>query len=308
MLNIHHLELFYYVARFGGIAQAVRNMPYGIQQPAISAQIIALEDHLGATLFRRRPFELTDPGRQVLAFIEPFFAGLDDLEARVRGGAADRLRVGASQTVLRDHLPGILHRLREQHPRLKLVLRAGYQLELEHFLTAGEIDVAVTVIDRTIAAGLMARTLIELNLALLVPKSIKAKSAAEILAADRISESLIALRADEAVPRLFQQELARRGLAWPTAIEAGTLELVATYAAEGFGVGLSVEVPGFKPPPGVRLLPLEGFPRLMVGLLWTGKLNPAALALSTLLEDAARALGGSPSNVTPSDVSTPISA
>jgi hypothetical protein len=29
----HHLELFYYVARFGGISEAVRNIPYGIQQP-----------------------------------------------------------------------------------------------------------------------------------------------------------------------------------------------------------------------------------------------------------------------------------
>ena len=38
-MNIHHLELFYYVARHGGIVPAVRNMPYGIQQPAVSGQI-----------------------------------------------------------------------------------------------------------------------------------------------------------------------------------------------------------------------------------------------------------------------------
>ena len=58
-MNIHHLELFYYVARFGGITEAVRNMPYGIQQPAISGQIAQLEEHLGVTLFHRRPFALT---------------------------------------------------------------------------------------------------------------------------------------------------------------------------------------------------------------------------------------------------------
>ena len=29
-MNVHHLELFYYVARHGGIMEAVRNMPYGI--------------------------------------------------------------------------------------------------------------------------------------------------------------------------------------------------------------------------------------------------------------------------------------
>ena len=61
-MNIHHLELFYYVARFGGISEAVRNIPYGIQQPAVSGQILQLEEFLGVTLFQRRPFELTPAG------------------------------------------------------------------------------------------------------------------------------------------------------------------------------------------------------------------------------------------------------
>ena len=42
--NLHHLELFYHVARAGGITAAVRSMPYGIQQPAVSGQI--LHDYL----------------------------------------------------------------------------------------------------------------------------------------------------------------------------------------------------------------------------------------------------------------------
>lgn len=290
MLNIHHLELFYYVARHGGIAQAVRNMPYGIQQPAISAQIIALEDQLGVTLFRRRPFELTVPGRQLFGFIEPFFSGLDEMESRLRGSSAERLRVGASQTVLRDHLPGVLRELRARHPSLKFVLRSGYQQDLERMLAASEIDLAVTVIDRTIASGLKARTLIELPLALYLPKAGRARTVEDILGADRIEEPLIALRPDEALPRLFQQELARRSIAWPTSIEAGTLELVATYAAEGFGVGLGVEIPGVKPPAHIRVLPLTDFPRLPVGLLWVEKLSPVAQALSDQLDAAAKAL------------------
>ncbi len=28
-MNIHHVELFYFVAKYGGIASAVRNIPYG---------------------------------------------------------------------------------------------------------------------------------------------------------------------------------------------------------------------------------------------------------------------------------------
>src|SRR5204862_6629159 len=64
-MNVHHLELFYYVARYGGIMEAVRNMPYGIQQPASSAQVSQLEEFLGLTLFQRRPFALTPGGEKL---------------------------------------------------------------------------------------------------------------------------------------------------------------------------------------------------------------------------------------------------
>src|SRR5438105_12690671 len=76
-MNIHHLELFYYVARHGGIVPAVRNMPYGIQQPAVSGQIARLEETLGTKLFNRRPFALLPPGIELYKFIRPFFDEID---------------------------------------------------------------------------------------------------------------------------------------------------------------------------------------------------------------------------------------
>ena len=54
-MNIHHLELFYYVARHGGISEAVRNIPYGIQQPAVSGQVAQLEEYLGSPCFKGGP-------------------------------------------------------------------------------------------------------------------------------------------------------------------------------------------------------------------------------------------------------------
>src|SRR4029450_3771537 len=68
-MNIHHLELFYYVAKHGGIAAAVRKMPYGIQQPAVSGQIARLEEALGAKLFNRRPFSVLPAGAELFEFI-----------------------------------------------------------------------------------------------------------------------------------------------------------------------------------------------------------------------------------------------
>src|SRR5271165_5017818 len=85
IMNVHHLELFYYVAKHGGIMPAVRNIPYGIQQPAVSGQVAQLEEHLGVTLFQRRPFSLTPPGRKLYRAIEPFFSGLGELETELQG-------------------------------------------------------------------------------------------------------------------------------------------------------------------------------------------------------------------------------
>ena len=47
-MNVHHLELFYYVARHGGISEACRKIPYGVQQPAVSTQVGRLENDIGA--------------------------------------------------------------------------------------------------------------------------------------------------------------------------------------------------------------------------------------------------------------------
>src|ERR1039457_3795815 len=102
-MNIHHLELFYYVARHGGITEAVRNIPYGIQQPAVSGQVALLEEYLGVTLFQRRPFALTPPGEKLYQFIKPFFDNLAPMADKLRGGSSQHIRIGASEIVLRDH-------------------------------------------------------------------------------------------------------------------------------------------------------------------------------------------------------------
>src|SRR5207249_4300130 len=125
-MNIHHLELFYFVARHGGISEAVRNIPYGIQQPAVSGQVGQLEEYLGVTLFQRRPFELTPAGEKLYKFIQPFFSNLDALANELQGGKERHIRIGASTMVLRDHLPELFQSVRKKFPNLKIALREGH--------------------------------------------------------------------------------------------------------------------------------------------------------------------------------------
>src|SRR3954464_3592722 len=98
-MNVHHLELFYYVAKHGGISAAVRHIPYGIQQPAVSGQMRALEENAGAKLFERSPFRLTAAGKKLFAHVQPFFDGLEALETELHDAAEPELRLGASELV-----------------------------------------------------------------------------------------------------------------------------------------------------------------------------------------------------------------
>jgi DNA-binding transcriptional LysR family regulator len=277
MLNIHHLELFYYVARHGGISEAVRNMPYGIQQPAVSAQVLQLEDHLGVTLFQRRPFSLTPPGEKLYHFIHPFFSGLGGVEDQLRGDSL-QLRMGGSGILLRDHLPELLLNVRQRFPKLKLGLREGHRPQLEAWLKRQELDLAVTLLDGKAPAGLTAQPLLDLPLVLLVEKHSKIKSAKDLWRQDRIDEALICLPPTETIPRQFQQELARKGFEWMPRIEVSSLPLIETYVAYGYGVGLYVDIPRYTYSSKIRVLRLDDFAPVVLGALWPGKITPVIQA------------------------------
>ncbi len=294
MLNVHHLELFYYVARHGGISPAVRAMPYGIQQPAVSGQILKLEESIGARLFHRRPFALTPAGERLFAFISPFFGNLADVSGELRGQAAQRLRLAASAAVLDDHVPGLLRELRAGAPRLSLTLREANQAAAENLLLRGEIDLAVTEIDAVPAGGLQSLVLARLPLVLWVCEESPHRQARALLAASAEGKEtgpLIALPPHETLTRRFQDGLRRLGATWEAALEVPSLDLVDTYVAEGFGTGLGLAVPGRTPRAGLRALPLgAGFPPVVVAALWAGRLAPLPAAFLDLVKARAALL------------------
>jgi DNA-binding transcriptional LysR family regulator len=289
-MNIHHLELFFYVAKYEGIAGAVRNMPYGIQQPAVSAQVIQLENDLGMPLFQRRPFELTPAGVELFAFVQPFFENLNSVGETIRGGTMQTIRIGASGVVFREHLPKVLIASKNDFPTLRPILRVGIQPEIEKWLLEGEIDLGITVLDTKPPAELKHDKLLELPLVLVVPSKAKIKSAEAILEQDRIKQTLISLPNNEGISRTFQKELAKRKIDWPNGMEMNSFDLIDNYVSNGFGIGLSLNLPQTKRPRGVKLLPLNDFPNVGIGALWRGQLTPLAESLVEHLKQHAGTL------------------
>lgn len=272
-MNVHHLELFYYVARHGGVSAAARHMPYGIQQPAVSAQIIQLEDNLGTTLFHRRPFSLTKSGAELYAHLRPFFDGLPDVAARLRGSETVAIRIGAPETVQRDYMPRLLARLKKRFPAMRFTLATGQADWLERALQDQEIDIGLGSLLGQRLPGVKHKELLRVEMSLLVPEKSGYTKASSFWERDRIDLPLIALPEIEPVCQLFQAELTKRKVEWFPSLEVPNQELVAHYVAQGFGAGLTLAPGPRAAPPGTRRLPLPDFPSVPYGVLWLGNLN-----------------------------------
>ncbi|MEM9015388.1 MAG: LysR family transcriptional regulator [Verrucomicrobiota bacterium] len=296
-MNVHHLELFYYVAKFEGITEAVRKMPYGIQQPAVSGQILSLERYLGVKLFHRRPFALTPAGEELYDFVYPFFSRLEQVTERLRGEESCHLRLAASAAALTYHLPEVLQKLRSEFPTLRLTLRELGNADLEEALRKQEADVAVAVLHRKPGPAIKSIKMIDLPLALTAPEASPINKFRELTAkapGGQVHHPLISLPKKEPVAMLFQRGLTSRSIRWEPSMEVNELSLIQKYVASGFGFGIAVDIPGMQMPDGVKKIKLPSdFPPLTIGVLHSGDLKNVAKRFIALTSEHASLLQSS---------------
>jgi DNA-binding transcriptional LysR family regulator len=210
---------------------------------------------------------------------------LGAMAQRLRNGGSPQLRIGASEVVLRRHLPEVIERLKQKHPKLRLGLRSGFDTELAAWLRDGQVDVIITPLAGRPPARTRCAQLLRLPLALLVPRKWKVRAADELWAKRRLELPLISMPPRESVSVLFQSGLRRRGIDWPVTIEASSIELITDYVANGRGAGVSVMLPEIVRHPRVQVLELAGFETMAMAALWHGEPAPV---LRDFLEEGLR--------------------
>lgn len=285
-MNVHHLELFYYVAKYEGITASVRKMPYGIQQPAVSGQILQLESELGVKLFNRRPFALTPEGEELYDYVYPFFSKMGLVEESLKGELGKHLRICASASVLRTHLPNVLEKMKLRIPDLKLSLREVEPAAIYSSLLKQQADIAVSIIYGKLTDGLKAKRLLSLPVVLIVPEALNVKSLDDLIVKSddgtgyKSKIPLVGLPANEALQQIFEKGLAKKNITWDVSVEVNSLDVIHSYVCRGFGAGVAVGVPGVAGEKivaeGCKAIPLDGFDPLEVGILYQGTLKPVA--------------------------------
>lgn len=293
--NIYHLELFYYVARYGGITLASHHNPYKVGQPNISLLMRELEETLGGPLFSRSPFGLNPSGRDLYKVLRRLLDDLPSVVRKIKSRATQPqvLRIGTAPVVLREFLPEAMEIIHAQFPGLRFVFQQGLQLQVDNWLYSGQVDVAITVMGRPCPAQYRMEHLLDIPLVLLVAASSPLLSAADLWKAGATrSYELVAPHAEDALTRLFREGLKPLRVEWPCAFEVDSLEAIENLARRKGRVGLYVAVPGRPVPSGFRALPLPRFPAARIGVCWRAGSHPSVDVLVRELRKLARALRG----------------
>ena len=201
------------------------------------------------------------------------------------GKASSHLRLAAPAIASREHIPAVIAGLGKNRPEMELTLIESGQHRVFGLLPREEVDLAIAEIDVKIPPGIRHEILTSLPLVLLLPPGLSMPDGG--IAALAGSQPLVRLPDHTAISRLFAKGLAKQSIHWPSRIEVSTFDLVGAYVSQGFGVGVSVRVPGVKAAKGVSMVDLDDFPEIVIAGLWRGKIHPLAAEVLAGLRDLA---------------------
>ncbi|MEE4250921.1 MAG: hydrogen peroxide-inducible genes activator [Alcanivoracaceae bacterium] len=144
-----------------------------VSQPTLSAAIKKLEDHLGMTLFERRPREV-----RVSAEAEPIIHQaqrvleqaelLEQLADKQRDQLSAPLRIGAIFTVAPYLFPVIVPQIRKAAPQMPLFIEENYTHVLRTKLENGELDAIIVALPFS-GGGLVRAKMYEESFSVLLP-------------------------------------------------------------------------------------------------------------------------------------------
>lgn len=141
-MHLRHARTFVTVAELGTVSKAAVRLR--IAQPALSRQIMDLEQELGLRLFDRvgRRLLLTGEGEQLIAGCRVLLncaSAVTEQAQLLRHGDTGVLKVAGSPQHIESVLSQFLHRYAERYPKVEVKISEGTGSEILTLLEHGEI-------------------------------------------------------------------------------------------------------------------------------------------------------------------------
>ncbi|MBR0232056.1 MAG: LysR family transcriptional regulator [Clostridia bacterium] len=145
-IRLESYKVFYTAAECGSFSEAAKKLY--ITQSAVSQQIKALENELGALLFvrGRKGAKLTSYGELLFEYVNGALERIESAESlfsRMKTLDEGSVRIGAGDTLTRHFLIDIIKAFHEKYPRIKIEVINRVTGETLSMLASGAVDIAL---------------------------------------------------------------------------------------------------------------------------------------------------------------------
>ena len=144
-IRLEQYKVFYIAAKHGSFSEAAKNLY--ITQSAVSQQIRALEEELGATLFVRgkKGAKLTSHGELLYSYAKRAIEEFDNAEnlfSRMKSLDEGTIRIGAGDTITRHYLLNRISVFHDRYPGIKIEIVNRVTDETLSQLYSGKVDIS----------------------------------------------------------------------------------------------------------------------------------------------------------------------
>ncbi|MBF8305463.1 MAG: lysR-type protein [Acidobacteria bacterium] len=238
-MELDQVTAFLEVARNQSFSRAAEKLYR--TQPAISAQIRALEEEFGQKLFDRlgRRIFLTPSGEVLFEYGERLLALHRETMQRVReahGLVAGQLVVGANEATCLYVLPQIFAEFKRKHPQVGINVYRSFSHKILQKMAASEIDVGIVTLPVT-QNNLKVIPIFEDELHVMVPAGHPFAKRSSVKVEDLVKEPLIFPKGGhtrELLERIFRKYRNQLQIS----MELASVESIKKFVGVGLGVSL----------------------------------------------------------------------
>jgi LysR family hca operon transcriptional activator len=241
-MELRHLRYFVAVAEEKSITVAATRR-LRTAQPSLSRQLRELEAEVGARLMTRsaRGIELTAAGRTFLDHARLALAQVEAAGAAARRAAHPEertLALGFLSGFEPQWLPGVMHVLREELPRIEVTISSKHSPQLAEGLATGQLDAAFLRREERYP-DLVYKVLIKEPLVVLLPSDHRLASCKAIGLKDLAGETFIGMGDQAPVLRAIIEDYIRRsGIDLQPAHRGEYISMAVSLVASTRGVAL----------------------------------------------------------------------
>ncbi len=244
-----------------------------ISQPTISTQIKKMEESLGVQIFERSHKKVlpTELGEQIIASARRVLLEIDTIEQLARNAQdplAGNFRLGAFPTLATYIFPRLVPLIKQELPKLRLILIEEKTDILLAQLKQGQLDAALLALPIN-DDYLEVRQLFEDEFFLAVANDAPLAAKKTIAPSDLFDQQLLLLDEGHCLRGQALQICLLNGAEEQQDVRATGLETLRQMVRAGTGITFMPKIAIHEPEDGIRYIPFEEpVPKRTIGMVW----------------------------------------